>query len=854
MNTHGHHRVADEAGLPRLKEAFADLGVRNVNLTAFYFGNWLTDLSQLRDPSHAKAMSSLARDTGERLASSVGSIVAGLHSFINSNIDESNAPSETAAIPGGSQKWVRQAKDSLYKAADQAASDWIKAMQQLLMSLAELGASGLDELVTAGVKFIAYAKFAHPDPKAQLPGLDFRLFLKLFDRNFTQYWPHEHVDRPHCGFGLDPDCCEDWGEYRKTDPERLYALALADKQGAIGSDASSIYAYLDEDRRVASAALAVIDRDWASRYFTASVDYDTDLQFQQGLADFGHALHAIEDFFAHSNFIEHAAAARGEEYLKRQLYKRNQPSRATAVLERAQSDFAATKVFRRLKRYKPDVDQEENLIGWAFVAEERSVTTGYFDTQDTLISLLHALEEIFDFEEPAETLNPLSDYLERYKKDRLDELIGPIEDIVATARQQTIEGKLRKDLRVLLAYYTEHRQLSTLDRDSARRNILATITDQRLFRGVPAAMLDVVVTLVFFLANDALVKVQIGRVSWNLFQLIKAIVEIIKNPLAFLAEPLNTGKVKGAWFNLKFQAAWLYKIFFDKEFDTLRFELRTKLHAILGGYRIGSHSLLAKDYDDEALYPQAFNCARALHWYVVDTMCRWTDPAWLKEASDDSKWVDWDQLLGHFLRHPRAYTAGDVAKSGLMTLGGCEKYVVASENETFRTIAAGKLARSRIGGSLQYGSYDEFLVANLYDRTLFRTGPVGGTLVDEAAVAELVAAVGMGTRAANGWSYSLRPGLILWFPFTVEVEMERLESSLWFSDVMDLTTEEWRRQTAAYTDAKSRMSRPPYQYHRIQYFGADGKKSGGAARDEFVRDGSALRDALAERYNAPGKC
>lgn len=112
----------------------------------------------------------------------------------------------------------------------------------------------------------------------------------------------------------------------------------------------------------------------------------------------------------------------------------------------------------------------------------------------------------------------------------------------------------------------------------------------------------------------------------------------------------------------------------------------------------------------------------------------------------------------------------------------------------------------------------------------------------------------MGTRVANGRSYSLRQGLILWFPFTVDVEMEQLESSLWFTDVMDLTTEEWRRQTAAYADAKSRMSRPPYQYHQPQYFGANGKKSGSAAQDEFVRDGTTLRDALAERYNAPGKC
>lgn len=858
MNTHGHHRAADEAGLPRLKEAFADLGVQGVNLTAFYFGNWLTDLSQLRDPDIARSLSSLARDVPERLANSVGSIIAGLHSFIDSNIHKSDfdfSP-ETAATPGDSDRLVENTKAALYEATGQAASDWSKAMQQLLMSFAALGATGWDELATALVKFKAYAKFVYPDPKAQRPSLDLRVFLNLFDRNFTQYSPHEHLDRPHCSVGLDPNCCKSWGRYLATHPDRLYASKLATDEHAIGSDGSSIYAYLEEDRRVVSAALAVIDRDWASRYFTKSVDYNTDLQFHQGLADFGHALHAIEDFFAHSNFIEHAATARGGEYLKQQLYKRDQTG-GLPSLEQTRGDFETTKVFRRLKRFTPDIEEQEKFAGWTFLTEEHSVVTGYFDRSDTLISVIHILEEVFDFARPKDTLDIFSDYVNEYLDDRSNELIEPMNKIIATAKQQPAEGKLSTDLRVILDHYTENRKLKQLDFAAARLDILATIRAKGRFYRVPDEILDVVATLVFRLANEALVDARTGRVVWNLYQLIKTIVEIYENPLGFLAEPLIITKRKGAWFNLKFAGKWLHKIFFDAQFDTLRFKLRTELHAMLGGYRIGSHSQLAKDYDDEALYPQAFNCARALHWYVVDTMCRWTDQTWLKQASDDSKWVDWDELLGHFLRHPRMYTAEDVSKSGLMELVGYEKYEVASEGETFRTIAATKLARSPIDGSLRYGSYEEFLVANLYldqDR-LFRVSPIGGgTVVDEAAVAELVAATGMGTRVANGRSYSLRQGLILWFPFTVDVEMEQLESSLWFTDVMDLTTEEWRRQTAAYADAKSRMSRPPYQYHQPQYFGANGKKSGSAAQDEFVRDGTTLRDALAERYNAPGKC
>ena len=58
MNTAGHHSVADTAGLPVLKEAFARVGA-SPRLNCFYMGNWLTDVSQAVLVSHIDLVGSV---------------------------------------------------------------------------------------------------------------------------------------------------------------------------------------------------------------------------------------------------------------------------------------------------------------------------------------------------------------------------------------------------------------------------------------------------------------------------------------------------------------------------------------------------------------------------------------------------------------------------------------------------------------------------------------------------------------------------------------------------------------------------------------------------------------------------
>lgn len=673
------------------------------------------------------------------------------------------------------------------------------------------------------------------------------IFTQVFKNNFTKPFPHEHLDRPHCRLTRDMECVASWGRHAVTSPERTYASKLANGESAIGSQDQSTYEYLDEDRRVASTLIAMIDRDWASKYLTTGVDYRTDLAFHQGLADLGHALHAVEDFFAHSNFIELAAMSRGETYVRGQLYGPSRrewlPSATRRILERSRSDFDATKVFRRLKRFDPDVERQEQMVGWAFLQSESSVVTGYFDGRDTVMSLLHALEEIFEFDRSEIASDPFSDYLRRYSEDRVDEFRERIVNIQQGLNQQTAEGRLRSDLRTLLDYYTENRRLDGLNRAAAERDIRSEINQRRLFRDVPRAILDVVVTLVYLLVDSALVTVQAGRIGWNLYKLIKAIVELFTNPLGFLTEPFNSKPFEGGWFNLKFLAEWIYLVFFDDQLDTIRFQLRTKLHEMIGGYRVGSHSLLAKDYADEVLFPQAFNCARALHWYIVDTMCRWTDTAWLDQAGDSSTWIDWNELLGAFLRHPLKYQNEPVLKPDSGSMSVLEPYQVTATGETFRSIATARLVSQTFNG-VTYGSYEELLIANLGSHSVFRNDPFGGVTVDEESIAKRVIETGMGSRDASGRSYQLRRGLTVWIPMTIEVYGETASETPWYAEMMDLDTDRWREQMAVYRREKTLRSRPPFEYHRLKY-------QTPGERDRFISEGLDLKSDLEKRYNSP---
>jgi hypothetical protein len=172
-----------------------------------------------------------------------------------------------------------------------------------------------------------------------------------------------------------------------------------------------------------------------------------------------------------------------------------------------------------------------------------------------------------------------------------------------------------------------------------------------------------------------------------------------------------------------------------------------------------------------------------------------------------------------------------------------ETYRVGSPGETFRTIATNRL-RGTPFSTATYGSYEELLIANLGSRGLFRADSIGGTGLDEDAVARRVVEARMGTLEAGGRSYQLRPGLTVWIPLTVDMEINQTSETPWYAEMMDIQTDEWKRQMDTYRREKAEMSKPAFQYHRVKYLAV-------ADRDRFINEGEQLRDALVKQYKQP---
>jgi hypothetical protein len=85
--------------------------------------------------------------------------------------------------------------------------------------------------------------------------------------------------------------------------------------------------------------------------------------------------------------------------------------------------------------------------------------------------------------------------------------------------------------------------------------------------------------------------------------------------------------------------------------ETTAFYARDFIYEAVGAKEIGSHSLLSKDLDDsDPFADHAFRLAHTVHRYVVHVMVR--NDLDSARRTRQRRYIDWDNLLGYFLRHP----------------------------------------------------------------------------------------------------------------------------------------------------------------------------------------------------------
>jgi hypothetical protein len=522
--------------------------------------------------------------------------------------------------------------------------------------------------------------------------MDLSVYLDLVVELFTQYWPHEHLDRP-ATFPVVPD--------HPVTTKSYYD----DRKGTLGSRSrSGIYDYLQEMLEVVAAKLTHLDLTWASDYLKRpgqQPDLDSDIQFQRGLALLGHTVHAVEDFFAHSNFVDHAARALGGRYLP------------------GGREYVETRFLKRLKRYDPTTPKDAD---WTRADPEHDVLTGYFDFADTLTSLGHVGEHYLcgkwglmpkDIGRVARLFDDpeANEHEEKPPKD--EKKVGELDQVVSDLLELLTDPELIRDranrARPAVRGFVGITSPEETDDDVTRVRAFAarlkrfpvvtgrTAEERAAQQAAQQAELDAlrpfVGALPVFHEIEVLVPAKVapekaGRIyrallvyvrymtmdlpptaplgamrslqadgdgadrtaagadvralagglgfTTSLYQIKRTVAILQNNPIAWLLSQITVPEVVKRVLD--------YPVYYAKE----------SLYDATAADRIGCHSLMAKDHEDETeIYKGMWSCAAAAHYVVVDTMMRWSTPEYRDPALPASKqWVDWKHLLEHFLGHP----------------------------------------------------------------------------------------------------------------------------------------------------------------------------------------------------------
>jgi hypothetical protein len=620
------HSVISTVGETALKEAIerGNPG-RKLRLGAFYLGNWITDVSQSVDPvAYKRARPHIRVPDIDKL---FDKFVHDAPSWIQEPIEKSDTLNELRdqlrVAQARLQKYIT---DALNAGKD---GDLAKAFKEVFRYVGYF-------------KFVAPKEFEEPNASGvppQIPNrMDPQSYLQTFDQMYDQYYPYAHLDRPeaskdHYDDRLDPD-----GKPRN---------------GFTGAPLTQgdLYSYLRDDIEIAASVFAYLDAgvpdvlerpSWAEGTFnpdrTEFTDQDGKQQkisddnvaWNQHLAMFGQALHAVEDFYAHSTFVEHASVAFPPSYKRAQLYESKE------ILA------------RRLKTWSFGCDDKP----WQTLPNDMNVATGYFDTHDFIISLSHLIEEQLGWGRKG--LGQRADEVREYEykklmRDALDFMSNPKHVLQkSNPKAPDYDAHHANEVGKWLWSQYEEKIGKDIDRlkhgDEETYQYVETFLQSPWFEDVPDEIKESF------------------RKAAKLFGMYKGAKHLYKT-LTELGEIID-----GPW-------DWLKKVIGEKGEKILE-EIVEQVRAYVlqafdqhvGSLRVGCHSLLAKDTGTELFYVAGMACAESVHWYIVNTMARHGRGRTLQvcrgtKDEDDkvstvpvfcTQWLDWLELTEYFLSNPLA--------------------------------------------------------------------------------------------------------------------------------------------------------------------------------------------------------
>ncbi|MFK4084814.1 hypothetical protein ACI2LF_11930 [Kribbella sp. NPDC020789] len=453
------------------------------DLTYLELGNYLTDVSQFRDPvTYIFAKQRIWREfvipavqdktqllrglaaLGAGVALAVSQYLKTLTSGTTADLIEGSGigvaalggiiaalPSDTYADLSGADNWIDTLLGTPIERAPGAARDDAKHYGYL-GEFFRLAIEGTTHLI-----FAQDVSHRLDGPWGSIKPIPANRIDDVYGEFFTQYYPHEHTDQPPYVW-----------DASKRPANKLYQPSrrqanLADGQVGVMNAVDAHYvAYLAE-------GLAGIEDDWRA------LKRDDQAGRQRLLVRAGKLLHGVEDWFFHSNVVEllelrsyRPAQVEGESdeaFLKRFVNDVAKRRPEFVAAQPAELIRLKRKLFRRLRYPAYEAGGKTQSAG--VLSKTRMSTPSlrhaypaFPSAQDTAHTLLHALENLEQkiIGKPGELPSWAKETLEQFHAEALGTLAEPF--VVAAAVPQ-----LRESIPLIL----------TLLSDDERRRLAANV-------------------------------------------------------------------------------------------------------------------------------------------------------------------------------------------------------------------------------------------------------------------------------------------------------------------------------------------------------------------------------------------
>lgn len=225
---------------------------------------------------------------------------------------------------------------------------------------------------------------------------------------------------------------------------------------------------------------------------------------------------------------------------------------------------------------------------------------------------------------------------------------------------------------------------------------------------------------------------------------------------------------------------------------------------------------MSKDHGDEFLFDQMQNCAMAVHWYVVRTVCRWADEDYrnMADKKEDHSWIDWLELLERFLANPVL----DIkeAPSHTHTVPATIQHVVVDTRQRSDSLKnlAERYASTTFDAEKNPLTWREIANAN------FATADMSETK-QKVVINAVLKASGTGYLVSDEVNYAFKAGTIVLIPrqkAEIQDASEVQPDAYWWADVMARTKKSgnkdgWKVFSES-AEAPDTLIGGPIKYHK----------------------------------------